>query len=252
MPETKSAGVVLVTGAGGGIGRAIAIRFASAGHVVVVADLDDAGAAATVSAVEAAGGRAEAIHLDVTDRAAVNAAVDGIVERHGSIDVAVNNAALQHFEPFEDFTDETVDTMLAVNFKGYFWTAQAAVRHFRQQETKGTVVNLASVSAFIGVARSTMYSAIKGAVVSFTRTLAAEVGPEGIRVNAIAPGSVHTPGSGALHDEAAFERRRQKAALKRLATPEEVANGVFWLASEEAAFVTGEVLVMDGGATTSL
>jgi NAD(P)-dependent dehydrogenase (short-subunit alcohol dehydrogenase family) len=250
MAETQ-ARVAFITGGAGGIGRVTANKLAQEGYTVIVADVDDGGAAAAVAEIIEGGGSAESIHLDATKRDDVHAAIAGIVERHGRIDLSVNNAGLQHFAPLAEITEEHLNSLVNLNFSGYVWVTQATVEHIRRQGF-GTIVNVASVSAFLGVPNSTIYSALKGAIVSFTRTLAAEVGPEQIRINAVAPGSVQTPGSSALHDPAAFERRAQKAAMKRLAQAEEVADAIIWLASDKASFVTGQTILIDGGAVGSL
>jgi NAD(P)-dependent dehydrogenase (short-subunit alcohol dehydrogenase family) len=246
-----NARVALITGGAGGIGRVTANKLAQEGYTVVVADVNDEGAQAAADEIIAAGGSAEAIHLDATSRDDVHAAINGIVERHGRIDLSVNNAGLQHFAPIAEITEKHLSSLVNLNFSGYVWVTQATIEHIRRQGF-GTIVNVASVSAYLGVPNSTIYSALKGAIVSFTRTLAAEVGPEQIRINAVAPGSVQTPGSNALHDPAAFERRAQKAAMKRLAQAEEVADAIIWLASDKASFVTGQTILIDGGAVGSL
>jgi len=249
--EEAASQVAFITGGAGGIGSVTARALAAAGYLVVVSDIDLDGAQAVVDVIRTDGNEAEAIRLDASKRTDITEAIDGVVRRHGRLDLAVNNAGLQHFAPIEDQDEGFVDALVQLNFVGYVWVTQAAVKHIRAQGF-GTVVNVASVAAFIGVSGSTIYSALKGAIVAYTRTLAVELGPEGIRINAVAPGSVETPGSSALHDEAAFERRRQRAPMKRLARPEEVADAIIWLASDKASFVTGQTIVVDGGAVGSI
>lgn len=250
-PKKSDKPVAFITGGAGGIGSVTARSLARAGYHVVVSDIDLAGADRVVRDIAGDGNSAEAIELDASSRERIFMAIDGIVVRHGRIDLAVNNAGLQKFAAIEDIDERFVRQLVDLNFIGYVWVTQAAVRHIRAQGF-GTIVNVASVAAYIGVAQSSIYSAIKGAIVAYTRTVAAELGPQGIRVNAVAPGSVQTAGSWGLHDEAAFERRRQRAALKRLCKPEEVADAIVWLASDKASYVTGQTILVDGGAVGSM
>ena len=222
--------VAVVTGAGRGIGAGIAARLAAGGMRVV--------------GVDRAPGTE--LTLDVTDRAAVLEAL-GALDR---IDVLVNCAMWIRYEHILEVDEETVDGMLAVGLKACFWTTQAAVPKMREQGG-GVIVHLASPAALHGFPTAGVYSAVKGAVAAFTRQSAVELAPDGIRVNAVVPGAVPTPGAREVVDDAGYEYRRQRTPLGRLGTPEDVAGGVAFLTSEDAGFMTGQLLVLDGGITVA-
>jgi NAD(P)-dependent dehydrogenase (short-subunit alcohol dehydrogenase family) len=222
--------VAVVTGAGRGIGAAIAERLAADGLRVV--------------GVDRAPGTE--ITLDVGDRSAVLEAL-GALER---IDVVVNCAMWIRYAPIEDVDEETADGMLAVGLKSCFWTTQAALPKMRAQGG-GVIVHMASPAALHGFPTAGVYSAIKGAVASFTRQSAVELAPHNIRVNAVVPGAVPTPGAREVVVDAGYEYRRQRTPLGRLGTPEDIAGGVSFLATEDASFMTGQLLVLDGGITVA-
>ena len=169
----------------------------------------------------------------------------GALER---IDVVVNCAMWIRYERIEDVVEETVDGMLAVGLKSLLWTTQAALPKMRAQGG-GCIVHLASPAAMHGFPTAGVYSAVKGAVAAFTRQSAVELAPDAIRVNAVVPGAVPTPGAREVVDDAGYEYRRQRTPLGRLGTPEDIAGGVAFLASGDAAFMTGQLLVLDGGIT---
>ncbi|MGY1838144.1 MULTISPECIES: SDR family NAD(P)-dependent oxidoreductase [unclassified Modestobacter] len=245
-PDGATRRVALVTGAGRGIGRATAERLAHDGLTVVVADRSEELAREAAEGITVSGGKAQSAVLDVTDRAAVFEAVAEIVESHGRIDVVVNNAMWVLYKPLTEFSEEEIDGLLAVGLKASFWTMQAAVPPMTGQGG-GAIVNLSSPAATRGVAGSAVYSAVKGAVASLTRQASQELGPVGIRVNAVVPGAVPTQGARAVVDDAGYEIRRKMSPLGRLGTPEDVAAAIAWLASEDARFVTGHLLAVDGG-----
>jgi NAD(P)-dependent dehydrogenase (short-subunit alcohol dehydrogenase family) len=222
--------VAVVTGAGRGIGAAIAERLTADGLRVV--------------GVDRAPGTE--LTLDVGDRGAVLEAL-GALER---IDVVVNCAMWIRYAPIEDVDEETADGMLAVGLKSCFWTTQAALPKMRAQGG-GVIVHMASPAALHGFPTAGVYSAIKGAVASFTRQSAVELAPHNIRVNAVVPGAVPTPGAREVVDDAGYEYRRQRTPLGRLGTPEDIAGGVSFLANEDASFMTGQLLVLDGGITVA-
>ena len=238
--------VALVTGAGRGIGRATAARLARDGLTVIVADRSAELAQEATGVITAGGGGAEALVVDVTDRTAVFDAVAGVISRHGRLDVVVNNAMWVLYKPLTEFTEDEIDGMLGVGLKAAFWTIQAAVPVMTEQGG-GTIVNLSSPAATRGVAGSSAYSAVKGAVASLTRQASQELGPAGIRVNAVVPGAVPTEGARSVVDDAGYEIRRKMSPLNRLATPDDIAAGIAWLASDDARFVTGHLLAVDGG-----
>jgi 3-oxoacyl-[acyl-carrier protein] reductase len=238
---------VLITGAGSGIGQETARYFARNGYTVVIGEIDADAAQRTVDLIDSDGGKAQAVHLDVSKRDSAHQGVEDAISKVGRIDVLVNNAALQGFQTIEDLDESTVDALLSVDFKGVLWTSQALIGKWRQTEP-GSIINIASIAAFGGAPGSSVYAGIKNGVIAVTKTIANEVGPDGIRVNAVAPGLVQTPGTSFL-DEEAVNKRIQRAPLRRTASAEEIAQAVHWLASDNARYVTGHTLVVDGGAT---
>jgi len=249
MPRLKGM-VAFVTGAGRGIGQAMALAFASEGAIVGVADIDPETSRATVSQIERSSGTARAFPIDVSRRDDVLRSVDQLVSEFGRFDIVANNAIVFRREPLSEIREDTCERMIAVGLKSLIWTAQAAVRHM-DPERGGAIINNTSPAAELGMAGSTVYSAIKGGVSSMTRSLAVELGPHKIRVNAVCPGSVPTPGARVLNnnDDALYEARRKRTPLGRLGAPEDIASAAVFLASSEASFVTAAVLRVDGGVT---
>ena len=239
-----------VTGAGSGLGRAAAERFAAEGATVVAADVDAAGAEETVDLVADAGGEGRAVELDVRDAAAFHAAVDATAEREG-LDVILNNAGISHERAdVEEIDEATLERVIDVNVKGVWNGCHAAIPHFKAQGS-GAIVNTASLAGVIGSPGASAYSLSKGAVVNFTRAVAAEVGPHGVRANAVCPAITETPmvlsGRDPEEWESVKERMLKQYPLRRLGEPEDVANAMLFLASDEASWVTGHALVVDGG-----
>lgn len=236
--------VVVVTGAGRGIGEAIATRLAADGWTVVAVDRDADG----VERLErgAGAGRVHAVRADVTDRAAVVAVIDDVLTRFGRVDAVVNNAMWVRYAPLAEMTEDTLDGMFAIGVKAPFWMTQAVLPHFRHRGA-GAIVNVSSPAATRGFDGSSAYSAVKGAVTSLTLQAARELGPHGIRVNAIVPGAVPTPGAREVVDDEGYEIRRAMTALRRLGTPDDIAGAVAFLVGADAAFVTGHLLHVDGG-----
>ena len=242
--------VAFITGAGRGIGRAIALAFAGEGAIVGVADIDRATAEATTREIEHASGTARACPIDVSRRDDFLHGVDQLVSEFGRFDIVSNNAILFRREPVSEVRQDTCEKMIAVGLQSLIWSAQAALRHM-DPELGGVIINNTSPAAELGVAGSAVYSAIKGGVSSLTRSLAVELGPRRIRVNAVCPGTVPTPGARQMNSDAIYEARRQKTPLGRLGTPEDVAAAAVFLASAEASFITAAVLRIDGGITIS-
>ena len=242
--------VVLITGAGRGLGRSAALHLARCGAIVGAADIDGANAGETTAKIEAAGGQAHGFTCDVAGQKAFAEMAAELARRCGRIDAVVNNAALLKYEPLESITEETVDRMLGAGFKSAIWGSQALVRHMRS-EVGGAIINLSSPVVVRGYPNTLVYSAIKSAVTSLTRTLAAELGPRKIRVNAVAPGSVPTPGAIGLNDPAEYERRARTIPLRRLGRESDNDKAVAFLLSRDAEFINGAILQVDGGIAAS-
>ncbi|HUN74216.1 MAG TPA: glucose 1-dehydrogenase [Steroidobacteraceae bacterium] len=237
---------VLVTGAGRGLGRSVAQTLAGYGAAVGVLDLDRATCEATAEEIRRAGGAAFAFGADVTDRAQFARAAGQLAAERGRIDAVVNNAMLLKYEPIEQVTEGVLDRMLAIGIKGSVWGAQLLLAHM-DPARGGALINMASPVAERGYPNTAIYSLVKAAIVSLTRTLAAELGPRQVRVNAVAPGSIPTPGAVALNDPKEYERRARTIPLRRLGREDDNAQAVAYLLSPAASFVNGEILHVDGG-----
>jgi len=244
----------VITGGASGIGRGIATKFAAEGANVVVADLHPEpreGGTPVVEAVTEMGADAIYVECDVTNLDQVRDAIDA-ADEFGGIDVLVNNAGIYHSKPFVDVTEEEYDRLLAVNLKGAFFAAQAAVEKMLEHERGGAIVNISSVAGLIGSANNSTYSVSKGGVRLLTYALASEFGPSNIRVNAIHPGLIQTEMTTEdipIFGTDAEERYRGTVPLRRSGLPEDIAEGALYLASDRSSFVTGESLVIDGGST---
>jgi 3-oxoacyl-[acyl-carrier protein] reductase len=236
--------VALVTGASRGIGRAIAVGLGAAGCTVVAAARGEH-ARDTAEAILAAGGHAEAIALDVTDAAAIESGVAGLLARHGRIDVLVNNAGITRDTLLLRMKREDWDAVLATNLTAAFACAQAVLKPMVKQRA-GRIINITSVVGQSGNAGQANYAASKAGLIGFTKALAQEVASRNITVNAVAPGLIDTDMTRAIAG-GAHEEWAAKIPLKRLGTPEDVAAAVRFLASDEAAYITGHVLAVNGG-----
>jgi 3-oxoacyl-[acyl-carrier protein] reductase len=239
--------VSLITGAAQGIGLATALKFAQEGATVVVCDIQQAGVDAAVAQCEAAGATALGLVLDVTQRDMVDAVVARVLERFGRIDVLVNNAGITQDARLQKMTLEQFDRVIDVNLRGVFHCAQAVVDTMVAQGS-GVILNASSVVGIYGNFGQTNYAATKFGVIGFTKTWSRELGPKGIRVNAVAPGFVETPILSTIPDKV-LQEMRDRVPLKRLARPEELANVYAFLASDEASYVNGAVLEVSGGMT---
>ena len=241
--ESLAGKVVLVTGAAGGIGRAIARRFADQGSAVVVNDVDRPGARAVVDDIVAAGGTASVAIADVSDGEQVAAMFDDVVERLGTVDVLVNNAGLvspmlHFFEADEAWWRRIVD----VNLTGHFLCAHRAAR-IMARAGGGSIINMSSGGATRAHRAFTAYDATKGGIEALTRAMALDLGPYGIRVNALMPGSIDTSGL----DVEQRTLRGENVPLGRIGEPDDMTGAALFLASDEASYITGDVVRIDGG-----
>jgi NAD(P)-dependent dehydrogenase (short-subunit alcohol dehydrogenase family) len=251
MTPTRSGYVALVTGAGSGIGQAIALAFGRDGARVVVSDVDEGRSRDTAQRIAAEGGAAIAVPCDVTHASDVDRLIRQAVDAYGRLDCAVNNAGISRAgAPLHEMTEEDYDAVLAVNLKGVWLSMKYEITQMIAQGG-GAIVNLASAAGLIGLPNAAAYVASKHGVVGLTRTAALEVASHGIRVNAVCPGYVRSPmtlGTG-KPDPERVERMSAAHPLGRMGTPEEIAALVLWLASDAAAFVTGAAIPIDGGYT---
>jgi NAD(P)-dependent dehydrogenase (short-subunit alcohol dehydrogenase family) len=239
--------VALVTGGGNGIGRATCQALAEAGAQVAVSDIDLEAAERVAAEI----GRSEAYRLDVADEAGVGAVIEAIADRHGRIDVLVNNAGLGARVPTVELATERWRQVMAVNLDGSFFCVRAAGRHMLAAG-RGAIVNLASIMGLVGGGHypNLAYHSAKGALVNFTRALACEWAPHGIRVNAVAPTFARTRlTEPLLGDPEMVERLLRETPMGRFVEPEEVAAAILFLASEAASMITGVTLPVDGGWT---
>ncbi|MFZ3473326.1 SDR family NAD(P)-dependent oxidoreductase [Streptomyces sp. 4.24] len=236
----------LVTGAASGIGRATAVLLAEAGAAVHCADRDAQGLRETSELIAKTGGRAEVHLLDVTDRAAVRDAV----ARSGPLDITAAIAGIMHSSSVLDTTDEDLDRVFDINFKGVLRTCQEAARSMIAAGRPGSIITMASGAVDAAQPGLLCYSAAKAAVVQLTKTLATEAGPHGIRVNAVAPGWIRTPMTGrhgAEVQEQTEAMMTRMSPLRRVGEPEDVARAVLYLASDASSFMTGQILRPNGG-----
>jgi NAD(P)-dependent dehydrogenase (short-subunit alcohol dehydrogenase family) len=239
---------VLVSGAGTGIGRGVALEFAREGaDVVLHYSRSDKGARSAVDEIRKAGGKAEAYHADFTDMRQVKELAKKTLELLGGLDILVNNAGITMNQEFEEVTEEQFDTLFSVNIKAMFFLAQAVVPTMVERGG-GVIINLSSVHAFGGAREHAVYAATKGAIVAFTRSLAVELAPKGVRVNAIAPGWVlvenHLEILGEQFDEAKAAQVLPAGFIARAA---DLGRLAVFLASKEAKYFYGQTLICDGG-----
>jgi NAD(P)-dependent dehydrogenase (short-subunit alcohol dehydrogenase family) len=232
--------VLLVTGGGSGLGAATAERFAAEGGAVAVADLDAEAARAVAAKLPSA----VALECDVSDEASVGAAVQSVREAFGRLDCVFNSAGFVRFTPIEELSVQEWNRMLAVHLTGTFLVCRAALP-LMQSSGGGAIVNMASASALLARPHLGAYAAAKGGVISFSRQLALDAHEYGVRVNAVAPGSVQTPLLSGVYEPGAVPN----AIQPRIAAPDEIATTVCFLLSDEASFMTAALVVVDGGAT---
>ena len=243
--------VAIITGAATGIGRATALLFAGEGASVVIADVNEDDAQRTVANIEDEGGSARFVQADVSEAEDVQALMERAAEEMGGIDVIVNNAGAQRSGAVTEFEESEWDLLMRVNPRSCFLGAKYGVPHLRERGG-GSIVNVSSLAGLKGGPGMTAYSASKGAIIAFTRALAEELAPDKIRANSVCPGWIDTPfnepaiefmGGRAQQEEMV----QQTVPLKRQGTPEEIAPGILYLASDASSYVTGQELVIDGG-----
>ena len=239
--------VSLITGAGQGIGLATARKFAQEGAIVIVCDVRQDAVDQAVLACRAAGAQASGHVMDVTQREQVDAVVAQVLQAHGRIDVLVNNAGITQDARLQKMTQAQFDRVIDVNLRGVFHCAQAVADAMVRQGS-GVILNASSVVGIYGNFGQTNYVASKFGVIGFTKTWSRELGPKGIRVNAVAPGFVSTPILDTI-PEKVLQEMEHKVPLRRLGQPEEVANVYAFLASDEASYVNGAVIEVCGGMT---
>lgn len=240
--------VAIVTGAGKGIGSAIAQVFAAEGAMVVVATRSEAPGQETVDAIRENGGQAVLMQIDMAERGAVFAMVDDIAARFGRVDIVVHNAAVMGRHSVTDRDDTVLDAMMTVNVKACFWLSAAAVPHMRRQGGGRLLVTSSVTGPRVTMPGSSAYSASKGAVNGFIKAAAMELAADGITVNGVEPGYIDTPGLSRMKARYGAERIAHFIPVGRMGTGEDVAHAMLYLASDEAAFVTGQTIIVDGGA----
>ena len=239
--------VAIVTGAGGGLGEGICSALASSSAAVAAVDVARDKAERVAERVSRNGARCVAFEADVSDRSSVEEMAKRVTGKFGDVDILVNNAAIYPIRPWTEIREEEWDEVLAVNLKGYFLCARAVFPHMKARG-HGRIINVASITFFIGFANLLDYVSSKGGVVGFTRTLAREIGPESITVNAVSPGAFPTDAEKIHPNPDEYNRWvLDQQSIKRRGTPEDVGNLAAFLASDAASFITGQTIEIDGG-----
>lgn len=248
--------IAIVTGAASGIGKATAKLFAQEGAKLVLVDLNETGGKTAAEEIRSIGGVAAFVQADLTKANDVERAVARAIEVYGGVNVLHNNAGLFRFGTVVEATEEQWDQIVAINLKSVFLMSKYVLPHMIAAR-KGVIINTASIGGMVGVENGSAYAAAKGGVIQLTRSMALDYGPVGIRVNCICPGSTDTPMLQGIwkeeHPAGVPDNIRQQYAdgrpLRRIATPDDIANAALYLASDESRFVTGSSLVVDGGVT---
>lgn len=241
---------VIITGARRGMGKADALAFAENGAKVVVADISQEECQLVVDEIEKNGGEGLAVKCDVSNEKEVEEMIKKTVEKFGKVDILVNNAGICQFKPFLELTEDEWKKTLDINLKGYFFCAKAAAKEMAKQKS-GAIVNITSVvmgQIGMGMAGLAHYSASKGGIAALTKTLALELAPYNIRVNAIAPGAIDTPMTASVkEDSKILEQTLAMIPMRRMGKPEEIAKAVLFLSSDDSSYITGSIVVVDGG-----
>jgi len=251
--------IVVLTGAASGIGRSTAILFAKEGAFLVISDIDEKELKQTYDLIKEGQERTTLMKVDVTNPKEVEEMIDLTIKKHGRIDILIANAGVVRVGPVEEFPDEDYDLLINVNLKGTHYTCKYALPYFKKQKS-GSIITLASVAAHIGQVAHANYCSTKAGVLGYTRALALDLAPYNVRVNSVSPGATDTP---MLQSDVAKQARdrgvsyeevkkefEQEGVLGRWATPEEIASGILFLATDEASYITGADLRIDGGWTT--
>jgi L-rhamnose 1-dehydrogenase len=245
--------VAIVTGAARGIGRAIALRLGQEGARVAIVDLREAEGRETARVIQVAGGQAYFIRADVSDSTQVQAVVRAVLDRWDTIDILVNDAGICPFEDFLEMPESLWDQVLDVNLKGYFLVSQAVARVMVERGIRGRIIAVSSISAEFGGSSQAHYCASKAGINLLVKSMAISLGPHGITVNAVLPGTVETDiNREALADPAARDYWSQRAPLGRLGQPDDIAGPVLFFATDDSAWCTGALLVVDGGTSVNL
>jgi len=239
--------VSIITGAGQGIGRATALKFASEGARVAVCDINLDSVSETVREIVAKGGEAAAFRIDVTDKDSITKMVEGVMAKWGRVDTLVNNAGIVQDAQFKKMTDEQFERVIDVNLKGVYNCTKAVVDIMLEQNS-GVILNASSIVGIYGNFGQTNYAATKFGVIGMVKTWARELGRKGIRANAICPGFIETPILSTIPDKV-IKMMEEKVPMGRLGKPEEIANTYAWLASDEASYINGAVIEVSGGCT---
>ena len=247
MSVDLSGQVAIVTGASRGLGKAMALKLGANGAMVCCVARNEEKLKATAGEIEAAGGKAVIAACDVSNRESVDQVVDDVVEKHEKLDILVNNAGITRDTLLPRMSDEEWDDVITTNLRSAFLMSRAASRYMMRARY-GRIINITSVSGLIGNAGQTNYSASKAGLIGFTRSLSRELAGRKVTINAVAPGFIESDMTAALGD-AVKDEAKKRIPAKRLGTPEEVASAVLFLASPDAAYITGQVLTVDGGMT---
>jgi len=244
--------VAIITGGSEGMGKAAALIFAREGAKVAITSRSEEKLKKAVDEIKAAGGTAMSVQGDVTSNASIKNVVAKVLEQYGKIDILFNyvggEPGLSAMKPFIEHDEEYYDEMITLNLKSTIMFCRAVLDTMMAQKY-GKIVNTAAIAGRQGSPRMALYSAVKGGIIAFTKSLAVEMAPYNINVNAVSPGPIDTPGFNKLFGEEGKKRTSNFVPLGRLGRPEDVANGAVFLASEEASFITGQTLAVDGGVT---
>lgn len=242
--------IAIVTGARRGMGRTHALALAEEGAKVVVSDISLEDCEKVADEVKSSGGQAVAVKCDVTSKKEIDEMVKKTLDEFGKIDILANNAGILQFKPFLELTEQDWDKMMAVNLKGYFLCAQACAKEMAKQKS-GSIINISSIAmgqVGVGYPQIVHYCASKGGITAMTEAMSLELAPLNIRVNAISPGAIDTPMVDAIkQDPKTLEQSLARIPMHRMGNPEEVSNVVVFLASDKSSYMTGSVIVVDGG-----